>query len=108
VPYGAKVELSDLAAENGWNAPALAPWLDAALMQVSEDVFDRPHRSIGVGGSVPFMELLGRLYPRAQFLVTGALGADSNMHVPDEWLNIGFAEQVTEAVAHILDAHAHS
>lgn len=54
------------------------------------------------------MELLGRLYPRAQFLVTGALGADSNMHVPDEWLNIGFAEQVTEAVAHILDAHARS
>ena len=28
------------------------------------------------------------------------------MHVPDEWLNIAFAEQVTEAVAHILDAHA--
>jgi hypothetical protein len=67
-----------------------------------------PHRSIGIGGSVPFMELLGRLYPRAQFLVTGALGADSNMHVPDEWLNIGFAEQVTEAVAHILDSHARS
>jgi acetylornithine deacetylase/succinyl-diaminopimelate desuccinylase-like protein len=108
VPYGAKVELSDLAAENGWNAPALAPWLDAVLTQVSEDVFGKPHRSIGVGGSVPFMELLGRLYPRAQFLVTGALGADSNMHVPDEWLNIGFAEQVTEAVAHILDAHARS
>ena len=61
-----------------------------------------------IGGSVPFMELLGRLYPRAQFLVTGALGADSNMHVPDEWLNIGFAQQVTEAVAHILDAHARS
>jgi hypothetical protein len=30
------------------------------------------------------------------------------MHVPDEWLNIGFAAQVTEAVAHLLDAHARS
>lgn len=57
---------------------------------------------------MPFMELLGRLYPQAQFLVTGALGTDSNMHVPDEWLNIKFAGQVTEAVAHILDAHARS
>ena len=106
VPYGAQVELSDLAAENGWNAPAVAPWLDAALTQVSDRVFGTPYRSIGIGGSVPFMELLGRLYPRAQFLITGALGADSNMHVPDEWLNIGFAQQVTEAVAHLLDAHA--
>jgi hypothetical protein len=30
------------------------------------------------------------------------------MHVPDEWLNISFAQQVTEAVAHVLDAHARS
>ena len=106
VPYGARVELSGLAAENGWCAPAAAPWLDAALAQVGQSVFGRPAASIGVGGSVPFMGLLGRLYPQAQFVVTGALGADSNMHVPDEWLNIEFAIQVTEAVAHILDAHA--
>jgi acetylornithine deacetylase/succinyl-diaminopimelate desuccinylase-like protein len=39
-------------------------------------------------------------------LVTGTIGADSNMHVPDEWLNIPFARRVTEAVAHVLDAHA--
>jgi acetylornithine deacetylase/succinyl-diaminopimelate desuccinylase-like protein len=105
VPYGARVELSGLAAENGWCAPAAAPWLDAALAQVGASVFGRPAASIGVGGSVPFMGLLGRLYPRAQFVVTGALGTDSNMHVPDEWLNVGFAIQVTEAIAHILDAH---
>jgi acetylornithine deacetylase/succinyl-diaminopimelate desuccinylase-like protein len=108
VPYGAEVELTDLKAENGWSAPPVAPWLAAALDQVGERVFGRRCGSIGVGGSVPFMELLGRLYPQAQFVVTGALGTDSNMHVPDEWLNIGFAIQVTEAVAHILDAHAHS
>ena len=106
VPYGARVELSGLAAEDGWCAPATAPWLDAALAQVGDSVFGRPAASIGIGGSVPFMGLLGRLYPQAQFVVTGALGTDSNMHVPDEWLNIGFAIQVTEAVAHILDAHA--
>ena len=75
---------------------------------MGEQVFGRPCASIGIGGSVPFMELLGRLYPQAQFVVTGALGADSNMHVPDEWLNISFAQQVTEAVAHVLDAHARS
>jgi acetylornithine deacetylase/succinyl-diaminopimelate desuccinylase-like protein len=108
VPYGAKVEISRAEAQSGWSAPDLAPWLAEALRQAGDLVFGKPHRSIGVGGSVPFMELLGRLYPRAQFLVTGALGPDSNMHVPDEWLNIAFAEQVTEAVAHVIDAHARS
>ena len=108
VPYGARVELSGLAAEGGWCAPPPAPWLDAALARAGETVFGRPAASIGIGGSVPFMGLLGQLYPRAQFVSTGALGTDSNMHVPDEWLNVGFAVQVTEAIAHVLDAHARS
>ncbi|MFE0020065.1 M20/M25/M40 family metallo-hydrolase [Amycolatopsis sp. NPDC059021] len=107
VPYGAQVELSeDAQAENGWNAPAEAPWLSAALRRVSDEVFGRPHRSVGMGGSIPFMGLLGEKYPDAQFLVTGACGTDSNIHVPDEWLNLDYAQQVTQAIAHILDAHA--
>jgi acetylornithine deacetylase/succinyl-diaminopimelate desuccinylase-like protein len=105
VPYGAAVELSGIVAEDGWNAPALAPWLAGALAQAGERVFGTPHRSLGIGGSVPFMGLLGRLYPAAQIVITGALGADSNAHVPDEWLNIRFAEQITESVAYLLDAH---
>ena len=106
VPYGASVELGDLQAENGWNAPIEAPWLNSALRRVSDEVFGRPHRSTGMGGSIPFMGLLSEKYPDAQFLVTGACGADSNIHVPDEWLHLDYAQQVTEAVAHILDAHA--
>ena len=106
VPYGATVELSDVAAEDGWNAPAPAPWLSAALEESDRRVFGTPHRSLGIGGSIPFMALLGRRYPEAQIVITGALGADSNAHVPDEWLNIPFAGQITEAVAYLLDAHA--
>jgi acetylornithine deacetylase/succinyl-diaminopimelate desuccinylase-like protein len=106
VPYGAKVELAGLETADGWNAPATAPWLAGALEKVSEHVFGAPWRSIGLGGSIPFMGLLGEKYPEAQFLVTGALGPDSNAHVPDEWLHLKHAQRVTEAVAHILHAHA--
>jgi acetylornithine deacetylase/succinyl-diaminopimelate desuccinylase-like protein len=107
VPYGANVELSDVVAQNGWHAPAMPDWLVRTLNEVGDQVLSGGrHRLIGLGGGIPFMELLGRLYPRADFVVTGALGSDSNMHVPDEWLNIPFARHVTEAVAHILDAHA--
>jgi len=107
VPYGAQVTIGDdQQSENGWNAPEEAEWLTAALRRVDDEVFGRPHRAAGMGGSIPFMGLLGEKYPEAQFLVTGACGADSNIHVPDEWLNLDYAQQVTEAVAHLLDAHA--
>ncbi|GII52727.1 peptidase M20 [Planotetraspora thailandica] len=106
VPYGAQVEVGDFLTGNGWHAPAHEPWLASALAKVGDRVFGKPARSAGLGGGIPFMELLGRTYPRAQFVVTGAVGSDSNMHVPDEWLNLGFAQRLTVAVAHILDEHA--
>ncbi|GAA1504665.1 M20/M25/M40 family metallo-hydrolase [Sphaerisporangium rubeum] len=106
VPYGAQVEVTDFLLLNGWQAPPAAPWLDTALRDSGEHVFGAEPRGFALGGGIPFMEMLGRRYPSAQFVVTGALGADSNMHVPDEWLNVPFAMRVTEAVAHILHAHA--
>ncbi|HJQ46010.1 MAG TPA: M20/M25/M40 family metallo-hydrolase [Amycolatopsis sp.] len=106
VPYSATVELSGLEHATGWNAPDLAPWLSSALQKVSGEVFGAPWRSTGLGGSIPFMGLLAQKYPQAQFLVTGALGPDSNAHVPDEWLHLGQAQRISETVAHVLDAHA--
>jgi acetylornithine deacetylase/succinyl-diaminopimelate desuccinylase-like protein len=106
VPYSAKVELSGVEHAGGWNAPDPAPWLSAALEQVSTKVFGAPWRSAGLGGSIPFMGLLAEKYPEAQFLVTGALGPDSNAHVPDEWLHLAHARRITETVAHALHAHA--
>ncbi|MGM1065071.1 M20/M25/M40 family metallo-hydrolase [Saccharothrix sp. Mg75] len=106
VPYGAVVELSRVEHATGWDAPELAPWLRATLDGVGEEVFGAPWRAVALGGSIPFMALLAEAYPRAQFLVTGAVGPDSNCHVPDEWLHLEQAARVTEAVAAVLDAHA--
>ncbi|WP_447004879.1 M20/M25/M40 family metallo-hydrolase [Saccharothrix isguenensis] len=106
VPYGASVELSRVEAADGWNAPAPAPWLRETLDRIGEEVFDAPWRTVALGGSIPFMGLLPEAYPEAQFLVTGAVGPDSNCHVPDEWLHLAQAARITEAVAVVLDAHA--
>ncbi len=107
VPYGAHVELSRSEEGPGWNAPPTAPWLRSALDSVSEAVFGgNPWLTVRLGGSIPFMGTLADHYPEAQFVVTGALSSDSNPHVPDEWLNVAHAKRVTEAVAHILAAHA--
>jgi acetylornithine deacetylase/succinyl-diaminopimelate desuccinylase-like protein len=108
VPYGAKVTLSRQEAGPGWNAPPTAPWLSTALDTVTSTVFEgNQWLSLGLGGSIPFMGSLGEAYPKAQFVVTGALSIDSNPHVPDEWLHIPQAKRVTESVALVLDAHAH-
>jgi acetylornithine deacetylase/succinyl-diaminopimelate desuccinylase-like protein len=106
VPYGAQVEVSDFVTLNGWTAPEPSPWLASALDELTGSVFSEPYRQLGIGGGIPFMEMLGRRYDGADFVVTGALGVDSNMHVPDEWLNLEYAEQVTAAVVRILSAHA--
>lgn len=107
VPYGARVTLSRDEEGPGWNMPATAPWLRTALDEASTEVFGgNAWQPMLLGGSIPFMGTLADSYPRAQFVVTGALASDSNPHVPDEWLNIGQAKRVTEAVALILAAHA--
>jgi acetylornithine deacetylase/succinyl-diaminopimelate desuccinylase-like protein len=106
VPYGARVELGGWRMLSGWDAPPAAPWLSEVLGQVGDQVFGKECQTIGSGGGIPFLELLGRRYPQAQFLSTGACASDSNMHAPDEWLDIPFAEKVTEAVGYVLDGHA--
>lgn len=107
VPYGAKVTLSRQESGPGWNAPPTAPWLADALNAAATSVFNGNRwLTVQLGGSIPFMGSLADAYPKAQFVVTGALASDSNPHVPDEWLHLGQAKRVTEAVAVVLDAHA--
>ena len=105
-PYGAHVTFDGAHAAAGWNAPSLAPWLEAALDRASDATFGRPARSFGEGGTIPFMGMLGAQFPAAQFVVTGVLGPGSNAHGPNEFLHIPAARHLTAGIAIILDAHA--
>ncbi|MFI5610359.1 M20/M25/M40 family metallo-hydrolase [Amycolatopsis sp. NPDC051903] len=105
VPYSASVAVTDVVAQDGWCASELPAWLSAALTRTDSTVFHAQHQSIGLGAGIPFMRMLADAYPDAAFLVTGAVGAESNMHVADEWLHIPFARRITETVAHALAAH---
>ncbi|HVW32211.1 MAG TPA: M20/M25/M40 family metallo-hydrolase [Acidimicrobiia bacterium] len=105
-PHGAVVTAEATTAEGGWAAPPLAPWLATALDEASQSAFGADPRYVGEGGTIPFMGMLGRSLPEAQFVITGVLGPGSNAHGPNEFLHIPTAEKVTAAVAHLLDAHA--
>ncbi|HLU13017.1 MAG TPA: M20 family metallopeptidase [Arenimonas sp.] len=107
-PYGARVELELEKASTGWNAPAMAPWLEQAIDQASRETFGAPAMYMGEGGSIPFMGMLGDKFPGAQFMITGVLGPHSNAHGPNEFLHIPTGKRVTGAVARVIHAHFHA
>ena len=104
-PYGAEVSLHLEKASTGWNAPSLAPWLEAAIDQSSQEFFGKPAMYMGEGGTIPFMGMLGEKFPGAQFMITGVLGPHSNAHGPNEFLHIPMGKGVTACVSRVLAEH---
>jgi len=105
-PYGARVTFTPDTPGSGWNAPATAPWLAESAEQASRTYFGKPAMGMGVGGSIPFMHMLGERFPRAQFLITGLLGPESNAHGPNEFLHVPTGVRLTACIAHVLADHA--
>jgi acetylornithine deacetylase/succinyl-diaminopimelate desuccinylase-like protein len=105
-PNGAVVEFEVEKSSTGWNAPALAPWLEHAIDHASQEFFGAPAMYMGEGGTIPFMGMLGEKFPGAQFMITGVLGPHSNAHGPNEFLHLPTARNLTCAVAHVIAAHA--
>ena len=108
-PNGAHVTLDLEKASTGWNAPAMAPWLEQSIDDASQAFFGKPAMYMGEGGSIPFMGMLGEKFPGAQFMITGVLGPHSNAHGPNEFLHIPMGKRVTSCVSKVLfDHHAAS
>jgi acetylornithine deacetylase/succinyl-diaminopimelate desuccinylase-like protein len=103
-PYGAQVKFEGDFAE-GWNAPALAPWLEKSLDRASGEFFGKEAVHMGEGGSIPFMGMLGQKFPQAQFMITGVLGPHSNAHGPNEFLHIPTGKRVTSCVSRVIADH---
>ncbi|MDB4927593.1 MAG: family peptidase [Myxococcaceae bacterium] len=104
-PYGARVSFEAEKGGPGWDAPPFAPWLEKTLHAASETFFGRPAMSMGEGGTIPFMGMLGEKFPQAQFLITGVLGPGSNAHGPNEYLHIPTCKRLTATVADVLARH---
>jgi hypothetical protein len=80
--------------------------LQAALDDTSKTFFQHGSKAFGEGGSIPFMGMLGEMFPDAQFVITGVLGPGANAHGPNEYLHLPTARRLTTCLAALLDAHA--
>lgn len=104
-PYQAKVSFEVNEVSPGWNAPKEEQWLVTATNRASNNYFGKDAVYIGEGGSIPFMGMLGKKFPRAQFLITGVLGPESNAHGPNEFLHIPMGKKLTACIAQIIADH---
>jgi acetylornithine deacetylase/succinyl-diaminopimelate desuccinylase-like protein len=106
VPYGAEVVFdADRFVSTGWEAPALAPWLEESVARAGKATFGRDVAYMGEGGSIPFMGMLGAKFPETQFVITGVLGPQSNAHGPNEFLHIPTGKRISEVIARVLADH---
>jgi acetylornithine deacetylase/succinyl-diaminopimelate desuccinylase-like protein len=107
-PYGTTVRFDDEQGATGWNAPPTAPWLKQAVNDASLQFYGKPSAAMGEGGTIPFMAMLGKHFPDAQFLITGVLGPHSNAHGPNEFLHVPYAKKLTACIASVIAAHGAS
>lgn len=103
--YGAKATFKIGSAASGWDAPAVAPWLNESMNKASNEYFGKDVVYWGMGGSIPFMGMLAEKFPDSQFIVTGLLGPKSNAHGPNEFLHIPMGKKLTMCVANVIADH---
>ena len=80
--------------------------MSAVIQRASASYFGKPAMFAGLGGSIPFMSMLGERFPQAQFLITGAMGPGSNAHGPNEFLHLPTGARVTACVAEVVGDHS--
>ncbi|KFF60398.1 hypothetical protein JF66_04690 [Cryobacterium sp. MLB-32] len=98
-PFGAHIEITDVDCGEPFLVDT-SGWAVAEARKAMNDAWGTPPVDIGVGGSIPFISDLVRVFPEAQILVTGVEDPDSRAHSPNESLHLGvFARAVlTEAL----------
>ena len=58
--------------------------------------------SFGMGGAIPLMGMLQKIWPGRPFLITGVLGPLSNAHGPNEFLHLNYCKKLTCCLAYIV------
>jgi acetylornithine deacetylase/succinyl-diaminopimelate desuccinylase-like protein len=103
VPHGAKVTLRRGGTGTGWCRKEYQAWLDKALKDAGSEFYDgKEAASYGMGGSIPFLAELEKMYPACQIVALGLIGPKTNAHAPDEAMNLPYAKKLTCSLSHII------
>ncbi|MFC6355668.1 dipeptidase [Luethyella okanaganae] len=87
-PWGARLEIDDIDTGEAFLVDT-SGWAVAEARSAMADAWGKEPVDVGVGGSIPFIADLVRVFPKAQILVTGVEDPDSRAHSPNESLHLG-------------------
>lgn len=104
-PYKATVNFAVVTSSYGWASTKTQPWLDQAIHHASKVYFNGNSLDIGCGGYIGVVPIFAQLFPKAQLVLTGVSGPDSNEHGPNESLFLPAAQKLTCSLAYILSEH---
>ncbi|WP_353809878.1 dipeptidase [Agromyces sp. SYSU T00194] len=98
-PFGAHVDIDDVVTGDPFLVDTDG-WAVDAIMGAMADTWPQAPVQTGIGGSIPFIADLTRVFPDAQILVTGVEDPDSRAHSPNESLHLGAFKRavLTEAL----------
>ncbi len=107
-PFGAHLEISDIDRGDPFLVDT-SGWAVAEAKDAMHQAWGVEPLETGIGGSIPFIADLVRVFPNAQILITGVEDPDSRAHSPNESLHLGVFHRaiLTEAVllAKLEDRH---
>jgi acetylornithine deacetylase/succinyl-diaminopimelate desuccinylase-like protein len=102
VPHGAKVELLSKVTGDGWCMKELSEKTVKVLDQASNNFYGKSCGQYGIGGSIPFLKVLGDKYPQTEILALGVLGPEANAHAPNETLDLPYSKKFIMTLSHVL------
>jgi acetylornithine deacetylase/succinyl-diaminopimelate desuccinylase-like protein len=99
VPFGAHLEFGTVDKGNPFLVDT-SGWAVAEAKRAMADAWGVDPVETGIGGSIPFIADLVRVFPHAQILVTGVEDPDTRAHSPNESLHLGVFKRaiLTEAL----------
>jgi acetylornithine deacetylase/succinyl-diaminopimelate desuccinylase-like protein len=99
VPFGAHWSIGDISLGDPFLVDT-SGWAVADAKAAMREGWGLEPLETGIGGSIPFIADLVRVFPSAQILVTGVEDPDSRAHSPNESLHLGVFRRaiLTEAL----------
>jgi acetylornithine deacetylase/succinyl-diaminopimelate desuccinylase-like protein len=101
-PFNSKVQIKNMILSNGTTVKLPLDKLKESLSKVSTAFFKNDYAEIGIGGSIPFVKILTMQYPNSQVIITGCGNTDSNIHGPNENLNLDYCKKFTSCISYLI------
>lgn len=101
-PYGAKVLFEKQSCDWGYMAKPFTDAMRKRVHSATQECFGTEPGLLGVGASIPFVQIMTNEFPDAEHVLTGILSQSSHAHGPNENMSVRKVKRLTHFVATFL------